>query len=57
MAHYERGNGLSDNENNAMMVTEDDLVTYEEVVKSKAWRDAMKKEMEAIEKNNTWELT
>lgn len=40
-----------------MMVTEDDPVTYEEAVKSKTWRDAMKKEMVAIEKNKTWELT
>jgi len=39
------------------MVTKDDHVTYEEATKSKTWRDAMKKEMEAIEKNNTWELT
>lgn len=54
MADYERGDDLSDN---AMMVTKDDPVTYEEAVKSKTWRDAMKKEMEAIEKNKTWELT
>lgn len=54
MADYERGDDLSDN---AMMVTKDDPVTYEEAVKSKTWRDAMKKEMVAIEKNKTWELT
>ena len=57
MVDYEKGDGLSDNENNAMIVTDDDPVTYEEAVKRWTWRDAMKKEMEAIEKNKTWELT
>jgi len=58
MTDYEEGEGLSDDDNtNAMLVTEDDPVTFEEAVKSKKWRDAMVKKMEAIERNQTWELT
>ncbi|XP_047162016.1 uncharacterized mitochondrial protein AtMg00820-like [Vigna umbellata] len=50
MADYETGES-------AMIVTENDPVTVEEALKSKKWRDAMVKEMEAIERNQTWELT
>jgi len=57
MADYERGNDLSDNEDNAMIVTDNDPVTDEEAVKSMTRRDVMRKEMEAIKKNKTWELT
>jgi len=58
MIDYDRGEGLSldDVDFNVMLVTGDDPVSYEEVIKSKKWRDAMKKEIEAIEKNKTWEL-
>ena len=46
MTDYEEGEGLSDDDNtNAMLVTEDDPVTFEEAVKSKKWRDAMVKKM------------
>ena len=58
MTDYEEGEGLSDDDNtNAMLVTEDDQVTFEDAVKRKKWRVAMVKEMEAIERNQTWELT
>jgi hypothetical protein len=32
-------------------------VSYEEVVKSYKWREAMDTEMESIQKNETWSLT
>jgi len=58
MADYDKGEGLSDDDTaTVMLVTEDDPVVFEEAIKSKRWRDAMKREMEAIEKNKTWELT
>eukprot|EP00268_Persea_americana_P056077 TRINITY_DN6570_c0_g1_i4.p1 TRINITY_DN6570_c0_g1~~TRINITY_DN6570_c0_g1_i4.p1 ORF type:complete len:520 (+),score=81.62 TRINITY_DN6570_c0_g1_i4:3057-4616(+) len=34
-----------------------DPATFEEAVKSSAWREAMELEIKAIEKNGTWELT
>ena len=58
MADYETGEGLFEDENlNAMMVTENDPVSFEEAIKSKKWREAMSAEIEAIERNQTWELT
>jgi len=58
MADYDKGEGLSDDDTAVvMLVTEDDPVIFEEAIKSKRWRDAMKREMKAIEKNKTWELT
>ena len=53
------GEGLPDEDGlNAMiMLTEDDPLTFEQVVESKKWRDAMMAEIESIEKNKTWELT
>ena len=58
MTNYKEGENLSDDDNtNAMLVTEDDQVTFEDAVKRKKWRVAMVKEMEAIERNQTWELT
>jgi len=57
MINYDQGEGLSnDADLNVMLVTGDDLVSYEEAIKSKKLRDAMKKEIEVIEKNKTWEL-
>ena len=35
---------------------ENDPVTFEEAVKEEKWREAMKQEMDAIERNKTWEL-
>ena len=40
-----------------MFTPSDDPVTFEEAVKSPQWRDAMTLEIQAIEKNGTWELT
>ena len=40
-----------------IILTENDPSTFEEAVKSKKWRDAMNKEIEAIERNETWVLT
>ena len=59
MQDYETGEGLSEEEDlNAMMIhTEADPITFEEAVKSKKWRDAMNAEIEAIKRNETWELT
>ncbi|XP_027368846.1 uncharacterized protein LOC113874831 [Abrus precatorius] len=46
-----------DDELLAMMLTESaDPHTFEEACTSQQWREAMKVEMEAIEKNNTWQL-
>lgn len=39
-----------------MMSIIEDPTTYEEAVKEEKWVEAMKLEIEAIEKNNTWEL-
>jgi len=39
------------------MMIDSDSVTLKDVVKSKHWREAMMSEMEAIERNHTWELT
>jgi len=39
----------------AMIVTNDPLA-FEEAAKSRVWKDAMKNEIEAIERNGTWEL-
>lgn len=36
---------------------EGDPLLFEEVIKSKKWREAMVVEIKAIEKNKTWELT
>lgn len=37
-------------------LTKDDSLTFEEVVKSKKWKDIMMTEIESIEKNKTWEI-
>lgn len=37
-------------------MSEFDPITYEEAVKSDKWKKAMDAEIEAIERNNTWEL-
>ena len=59
MQDYETGEGLSEEEDlSAMMIlTEANPITFEEAVKSKKWRDAMNAEIEAIERNKTWDLT
>lgn len=59
MQDYETGEGLSEEEDLSAMavLTEVDPITFEEAVKSKKWRDAMNAEIEAIERNKTWDLT
>jgi len=58
MTDYEIGEGLSEEEDMhaMMMVTENDPFSFAEEVKSKKWKQAMEAEMEAIKKNQTWEL-
>ncbi|MCH81290.1 copia-type polyprotein, partial [Trifolium medium] len=43
--------------NFAIFKSEDDPVDYDEAAKLEIWRKAMDAEIEAIEKNDTWELT
>jgi hypothetical protein len=61
MQDYESGEGISEEEeetqNLAMLTITSDPTTFEEAVKSEKWRIAMNNEIDAIEKNNTWELT
>jgi len=65
MRDYESGDGLSDEEGVEQLTQEmqqlamfisNDPTTFEEAARSQVWRDAMKSEMVAIEKNETWEL-
>ena len=39
------------------ILIEADPITFEGAMKSKKWRDAMNVEIEAIERNKTWDLT
>lgn len=39
------------------LFADQDPTTYEEAVKQEKWRQAMNQELQAIEKNDTWELT
>ncbi|KAG7598707.1 Zinc finger CCHC-type superfamily [Arabidopsis suecica] len=61
LADYDTGEGDEGEENLSvmllMMMTESDPVRFDEAVKDGVWREAMKREIESIEKNNTWELT
>ena len=45
------------NEAHLAMSAATDLIHFEDAVKSEKWRRAMVLELEAINKNNTWELT
>lgn len=36
---------------------DEEPVTYEEAVEKEVWKKAMDNEIEAMERNNTWELT
>lgn len=55
------GLGLSAGEeelhNLAVFTANEDPITFDEAVSDSRWRDAMKTEIDAIERNNTWELT
>lgn len=59
MRDYESGEGLSEDDNEALfaLFATADPINFEEAVKSEKWRNAMDVEMEAIERNGTWELT
>lgn len=46
---------FKDDELNLMGV--DKPVNYDQAAKNQCWREAMKKEIEVVEKNDTWELT
>ncbi|KAM2928689.1 hypothetical protein COP2_035913 [Malus domestica] len=61
MRDYDTGEGLSDEESmnlaHLALFTNGDPTTYCEAMKSEKWKQAMDREIKAIEKNNTWELT
>lgn len=40
-----------------LLLSIDEPVVYEQAAKSRIWKDAMKAELDAIEKNQTWVLT
>jgi hypothetical protein len=58
---YETGQGLSDEKTVNLaylaLFTDGDPITFAEAVKSEKWRKAMDQEIQAIEKNDTWDLT
>ncbi|KAB2605263.1 hypothetical protein D8674_004980 [Pyrus ussuriensis x Pyrus communis] len=59
MNDYESGQGLSEEEDfvNLALFIDSDPMFYEDAVKNEKWRAAMNVEIEAIERNDTWELT
>ena len=59
MRDYATGESLSeeDNEAHLAMFTATNPIHFEDVVKSEKWRRAMDLELEAINKNDMWELT
>ncbi|KAI5316393.1 hypothetical protein L3X38_036100 [Prunus dulcis] len=61
MKDYESGQGLSEEEESNIaylaLSTDSDPIFFEDAVKNEKWRQAMNSEIEAIEKNDTWELT
>ncbi|KAL9266755.1 Copia protein-like protein, partial [Drosera capensis] len=48
---------LDDGEDELMMLESDEPTCYREAATESAWYQAMQKELESIEKNNTWTLT
>ena len=58
MRDYESG-GLSEEEDTAYqaLFASNDLVSFSDAVKSMKWRKTMDVEIEAIKRNDTWELT
>nr|GFD09082.1 retrovirus-related Pol polyprotein from transposon TNT 1-94 [Tanacetum cinerariifolium] len=55
---YESGEGLSEEETmNFAMFAENDPIFFEAAQKNEKWRLTMDAEIEAIEKNDTWEMT
>ena len=60
MRDYVTGDGLSKEEDvnvNLTLFASTDPVHFEKVVTHDKWSIAMDKEIQAVEKNNTWELT
>jgi hypothetical protein len=56
---YESGEGLSEEEQEVGMVlfmSNDDPTNYKEAMNDVKWIEAMKREIDSIEKNKTWEL-
>lgn len=59
MRDYATGEGLSEEDIEAHLAvfsTTTDPTRFEDALKSEKWRQAMDLEMEAIKKNDTWEL-
>lgn len=60
MRNYKTGQGLFDEDDASMahlaLCIKQDPTTFEDAVKSEKWRYAIDQEIQAIEKNNTWEL-
>ncbi|GAU36545.1 hypothetical protein TSUD_277510 [Trifolium subterraneum] len=57
LGDYVIGSQLDDQHNLAIYVPSDDSKSFDEAEKMEIWRKAMDQEMEAIENNNTWQLT
>ena len=61
MRDYETEQGLSDEEHvnqaHLALFTDGDPITFAEAIKSEKLRKSMDQEIQAIEKNDTWELT
>lgn len=60
MEDYVSGEGFSEEEEMqqlAMLTSSSDPVSFEEAIKSSTWRDVVDLEIQAIERNGTWELT
>jgi hypothetical protein len=61
MQDYVSGQHFSDEETTNMtllaLLSDSDPMTFEEAVNLEKWRQAMDQEMQAIERNDTWELT
>ena len=58
MSDYTSGEEISDDNiaTHHVLFSENDPITFEEAIKGAKWRKAMDAEIEAIERNNTWEL-
>ena len=59
LSHYLTGKGLSEDDLEANLTAGGghDPVHFEEAEKNPIWRKTMKEEIEAIERNGTWDLT
>lgn len=59
MCDYDSGEGLSDDnhQGNFALFVDDDPLSYKDAAQSAKWRYAMDSEIEAIRKNDTWDLT